>query len=124
MTGRDRDRRLLAADVVLPDGPDLNQELARAGYAWWFRRYSTIPPLAALEGEAREARAGLWADRRPVPPWEWRRHDNGEEAGSPLHRQAPMLGSPAGAPGLLGGPGSATAESPVRAIDRRRLHFP
>jgi micrococcal nuclease len=70
--GRDRHGRLLA-EVRLPDGRSLNQELVRAGLAWWFRRYSTDPTLGRLEAEARAARAGLWADRLPVPPWEWRR---------------------------------------------------
>jgi micrococcal nuclease len=70
--GRDRYGRLLA-EVHLPDGRSLNQELVRAGYAWWFRRYSIDRTLVALESEARAARVGLWADRLPVPPWEWRR---------------------------------------------------
>jgi endonuclease YncB( thermonuclease family) len=26
-----------------------------------------------LEKEARVAKRGLWADPKPVPPWEWRR---------------------------------------------------
>jgi endonuclease YncB( thermonuclease family) len=70
--GRDRHGRLLA-EVRLPDGRSLNQELVRAGLAWWFRRYSTDPTLGRLEAEARATRAGLWADPLPVPPWEWRR---------------------------------------------------
>ena len=28
--------------------------------------------LGGLETEAREAKKGLWADPKPVPPWEWR----------------------------------------------------
>jgi endonuclease YncB( thermonuclease family) len=71
---RDRDRYgRTVAEVILPDGRSLNRELVRVGYAWWFRRYSTDPRLAALEAEARAARLGLWADPRPVPPWQWRR---------------------------------------------------
>lgn len=31
-------RRL--AEVLLPDGRSLNQELIKAGLAWWFRKYS------------------------------------------------------------------------------------
>lgn len=27
-------------EVVLPDGRSLNQEVVRAGYAWWYRQYS------------------------------------------------------------------------------------
>lgn len=63
----------IVAEVYLPDGRSLNQELVRAGYAWWFRRYSDDPTLQRLEQEARRARRGLWADNNPVPPWEFRR---------------------------------------------------
>src|ERR1700730_10673810 len=28
------------ADILLPDGRNLNQELVRAGFAWWFERYA------------------------------------------------------------------------------------
>jgi len=69
--GRDRYGRLLA-EVRLPDGRSLSQELVRAGYAWWFRRYSEDRRLARLEAEARTGRRGLWADLSPVPPWEYR----------------------------------------------------
>lgn len=69
--GRDRNGRLLG-EVVLPDGRSLNQELVRAGYAWWFRRYSRDSTLARLEQEAREWRRGLWADEAPIPPWDFR----------------------------------------------------
>ena len=70
-TGRDRNGRLLG-EIVLPDGRSLNQELVRAGYAWWFRRYSRDGRLARLEEEARTGRRGLWADQAPEAPWEFR----------------------------------------------------
>jgi endonuclease YncB( thermonuclease family) len=69
--GRDRYGRAIG-DVTLPDGRSLNQELVRAGCAWWFRRYSADSRLATLEAEARSGRRGLWADPHPLPPWEWR----------------------------------------------------
>jgi endonuclease YncB( thermonuclease family) len=62
----------LVGNVSLPDGRHLSQELVRAGYAWWFRRYSADPRLAILEAQARAARRGLWADPDPIAPWEWR----------------------------------------------------
>lgn len=71
-TGRDRNGRLLG-EVVLPDGRSLNDELVRAGYAWWFRRYSQDGRLARLEQEARAGRRGLWADQAPEAPWDYRR---------------------------------------------------
>ena len=68
---RDRYGRRLA-EVFLPDGRSLNQELIRAGLAWWFRKYSKELRLGELERQARVAQRGLWVDPRPVPPWEWR----------------------------------------------------
>jgi endonuclease YncB( thermonuclease family) len=70
---RDQDRYgRTVADVRLSDGRGLNHEVVRAGYAWWFRRYSTDQSLGAAEAEARAARRGLWADPQPIAPWDWR----------------------------------------------------
>ncbi|MHB8836951.1 MAG: thermonuclease family protein [Candidatus Methylomirabilia bacterium] len=69
--GRDRyDREL--AEVFLPDGRSLNRELVSAGFAWWYRTYSTDRSLEALERTARTSSRGLWADAHPVPPWDFR----------------------------------------------------
>ena len=70
-TGKDRYDRTLA-HVILPDGSELNRELVRQGFAWWFRKYSTDESLGKLEEEARTNRRGLWADAKPVAPWDWR----------------------------------------------------
>ncbi|MBS1856124.1 MAG: thermonuclease family protein [Acidobacteria bacterium] len=62
------------AEIILPDGRNLNQEVVRAGLAWWYRTYAKHDAvLPALEDEARAAKRGLWADPSPMPPWEWRR---------------------------------------------------
>ena len=69
----DKDRYgRLVGDVTLPDGRGLNRELVRAGLAWWYRAYSKDSTLKDLEDEARSARRGLWADKNPTPPWEYR----------------------------------------------------
>jgi endonuclease YncB( thermonuclease family) len=71
--GQDKYRRTLA-DVFLLDGTHVNHTLVKDGWCWWYRKYApgdTV--LEGLEKEAREAKKGLWADPRPVPPWEWRR---------------------------------------------------
>jgi micrococcal nuclease len=71
-SGRDRYRRTIG-DVVLPDGRSLNQELIKAGMAWWYRHYSKDRTLEDLESEARSQKRGLWSDADPIAPWEWRR---------------------------------------------------
>lgn len=64
----------LVGEVLLPDGRSLNQELVKAGMAWWYRQYAPHDTtLAQLEAEARTAKRGLWSDPVPVPPWEWRK---------------------------------------------------
>ncbi len=70
----DRDRYgRTVAEVLLPDGRSLNRELVRAGFAWWYWRYTPDDEtLAQLEREARAAKRGLWADPNPIPPWQWR----------------------------------------------------
>lgn len=70
--GRDRYGRVLAR--LKCDGVDANAEQVRGGYAWVFTRYvQANSPLYALQLDAQAARRGLWTDRAPVPPWEWRR---------------------------------------------------
>ncbi len=69
---RDRYGRTVGL-VLLPDGRSLNHELVKAGFEWWYWRYTPDDEtLAQLEREARGAKRGLWADPHAVPPWEWR----------------------------------------------------
>lgn len=70
--GRDRYGRTIG-DAVLADGRNLSREMVRAGLAWQYREYSKDKEIAALEAEARASKRGLWADARPVAPWDWRK---------------------------------------------------
>ena len=71
--GKDRYGRTLGT-VELPNGTNLNYELVRQGWCWWFRKYSpSDTELESLERAARQAKKGLWVDPRPVPPWEYRK---------------------------------------------------
>lgn len=65
----------VVGDVALSDGRSLNRELVRAGYAWWYRRYSSDQSFATLEAEAKRERRGLWSHTSPVSPWEWRKEN-------------------------------------------------
>jgi micrococcal nuclease len=62
------------ADVILPDGTNVNHELVKEGWCWWYRKYAPgNVALEELEKEARDAKKGLWADPAPVPPWVYRK---------------------------------------------------
>jgi endonuclease YncB( thermonuclease family) len=60
------------ADISLPSGSIVNQMLVQAGFAWHYKAYSKDTVLEALEMAARTAKAGLWADKDPIPPWNYR----------------------------------------------------
>ena len=61
-------------------GQDVGRQMVAAGLAWHYARYSDDADLAAAERDARAAGRGLWADREPVPPWEWRASDKERKA--------------------------------------------
>lgn len=71
---RDVDRYGRTVAVVRVDGKVLNEELVKAGYAWWYERYAPGEArLRDLQAEARSARRGLWVDANAEPPWDYRR---------------------------------------------------
>ncbi len=69
------DRYKRTVGRVYVDGLDVNAKLVQDGYAWVYRRYAKDESLYDLEAEAKAARRGLWADKNPLPPWEFR-HKN------------------------------------------------
>ena len=72
--GKDRYGRTIG--TVNCAGIDANAEQVRRGMAWVYDRFARPDsPLYALQDQARAARSGLWADPKPVPPWEWRRKE-------------------------------------------------
>lgn len=72
VSGHDKYGRTVG-DVILPDGRNLNRELVRAGFAWWYKQYSKDQSLGELEAQARADRRGLWQDPAPIAPWDFRR---------------------------------------------------
>ena len=72
--GKDRYERTLAT-VDLPEGINLNQELVRNGWCWWYRDYAPKDTeLEQLEADAREGRKGIWNDPAPIPLWLYRKN--------------------------------------------------
>lgn len=75
-------RRLVAVVWVVVDGQriNVNETLLKQGHVWAYRRYMGDPRFCDLEAEARDRKAGLWA--QPVSEWvyppEWRFLKNGE----------------------------------------------
>lgn len=78
--GKDKYGRTLGR--VACDGVDANAEQVRRGMAWFYVQYGHDPALKAAEGQAKAAKAGLWADAGAAPPWEFR-HGGAKPASAP-----------------------------------------
>jgi endonuclease YncB( thermonuclease family) len=74
---RDRYGRIVGRVEV--DGRDVNLDQLREGSAWVYLQYIRELPKTDrrlyLDAEelARNGSLGLWHDRQPEPPWEWRK---------------------------------------------------
>lgn len=52
----------------------VNRAIVEAGYAWHYRNYSNSKDLQEAENKARSEGRGLWRDKMPQAPWDWRKH--------------------------------------------------
>lgn len=75
---RKRDRYQRQICVVSVAGKDVGLAQIRAGLAWWYKQYAREQTAQErmtyeqAEVAARARRLGLWADKDPMPPWDWR----------------------------------------------------
>ena len=59
--------------IFTHDGKDVSAEMLKAGMAWHFKKYDKSKEYASLEKIAKLKRVGLWSDKNPTPPWNFRR---------------------------------------------------
>lgn len=74
----DSDRYGRLVGIVAIDGTILNEELLRAGLAWFYALYcreSICSKWKTIQEQAKSLKNGLWADSNPKPPWEFRKSD-------------------------------------------------
>jgi len=64
---------------VLIDGNDANLQQVEIGMAWHYKKYQAEQSAddrelyAVAEEQAKQESKGLWVDRKPIPPWDWRK---------------------------------------------------
>lgn len=79
---RDRYDRIVGR--ILVGGTDANLGQITAGLAWHYKKYEDEQPAAErrvyaeAEVRARNAGVGLWRDRDPIPPWDFRKQKRGD----------------------------------------------
>jgi endonuclease YncB( thermonuclease family) len=78
ISGHKRDRWGRVVGKVTASGIDANLQMVKRGLAWHYKKYQKEQPLedrqvyAEAELAAKSKHLGLWADKEPVPPWEFR----------------------------------------------------
>lgn len=76
-TKADRYGRMICKVAI--NGVDINLEQVKAGMAWHYTLYAREQSpqdredYEVAEFNAKIRRFGLWNDKNPVPPWEWRK---------------------------------------------------
>ncbi|CAH1748240.1 Nuclease [Thauera humireducens] len=71
VTDVDRYKRIVGR--VSCAGVDANAAQVRRGMAWVYDGYAKDKTLYRLQDEARSSGRGLWVDRNPTAPWDWRK---------------------------------------------------
>ena len=74
ISGTDRYGRKLGR--LYWQGIDINRELVSAGYAWVYDQYVTDNSFYENQSKARNLKKGLWQDKNPLEPWNWRKLKN------------------------------------------------
>lgn len=74
VTDTDRYGRLIATIYYGEGKNNLNEELVKNGLAWHYKRYSASRRLSQLEYRAKLNKVGLWADKNPIEPAQWRKN--------------------------------------------------
>ena len=68
---KDRYGRYVASVKV--QSKDVCAEMLSAGYAWHYKQYDNNKYYDELQREAKKAKRGLWIDKKPQAPWEYRK---------------------------------------------------
>ncbi len=62
--------------VVSVDGVNINESILKAGYAWQYGKYCKkkfCKDWLKYQNKAKAAKKGLWRDKQPTAPWDWRK---------------------------------------------------
>lgn len=71
LTGTDKYQRALGS--LHCNQVDVSAYMVEHGHAWMYSQYSADAQLETLQKNAQTQHLGLWRDKNPVPPWQWRK---------------------------------------------------
>lgn len=76
-----RDYHKRVVGKVMLNKTDVNLQQVKRGMAWVFKHFVNDPysqdeaDYVDAQEQAEDSRLGLWTQRDPIPPWEFRRHE-------------------------------------------------
>ena len=59
--------------VVYLQNKNINLLQVQDGYAWYYKHFSNENKYQKAEEEARKSKKGIWKDKNPIEPWNFRR---------------------------------------------------
>ena len=68
---KDKYKRILG--TIYYNNRDINLQQVKDGYAWVYKKYSNNQTYYKEEIKAKESKKGLWIEKNPVAPWEFRK---------------------------------------------------
>ena len=69
---KDKYKRVLG--TIYYNNTDINLQQVKDGYAWVYKKYSKNHNYFKAEKEAKSKKLGLWSDKNPIEPWEFRKN--------------------------------------------------
>ncbi|MGL5427657.1 MAG: thermonuclease family protein [Cetobacterium sp.] len=73
---KDKDQYGRVVGEVFYKGKNLNLHMIETGNAWWYKQYSKKETAYGIaEMNAKKQGLGLWKDKAPTAPWEFRRNN-------------------------------------------------
>ncbi|MDO5654610.1 MAG: thermonuclease family protein [Flavobacteriaceae bacterium] len=67
----DRNGRMIAT-IYNQNQENVNMQMVKSGMAWHFKKYSADSRYHKLEQQARQSKLGIWSDKNPIPPHDFR----------------------------------------------------
>ncbi len=61
------------------DNLDINLQQVKNGYAWVYKQYSKNQTYYQEEQKARDLKKGLWIEKEPIAPWEFRKQKRAKD---------------------------------------------
>ena len=68
---KDKYKRVLG--TIYYNNTDINLQQVKDGYAWVYKKYSNNQTYYKAEKIAKDKKVGLWIDKNPISPWEFRK---------------------------------------------------